>query len=56
MNFDGDMHCSDCDWIDGGGIYDLKEANKNHMIWDHSLLSIIKITMLLCDFMADHTC
>ena len=56
MTLYGDMHCSNCDCVAGGGSNDAKEANENHMVHTHTFPAIIKMKAVLCKFREDDTC
>ena len=56
MTFDGDMHCSDCEWTAGGGNKLSKKKNAKDMACVHTCPDLIKITALSCDFIADDLC
>jgi len=56
MTYDGDLQCSECDCVAAGGEKEYQFDHNNHMICVHICPAIMKITTLLCDFMAEDLC
>ena len=55
---DGKLYCCQCDCKAGGGkeAYDLMQDSERNMVCVHVCPAIMKLTMLLCDYLAEDIC